>query len=129
MNTLATILRYELILLLTALALVVGYRLLTHQINVKGLLMDKTSGRAISPGRLQMLIATLSIAGYYLMMVVDTNDKTRLPELPNEYVAALGASNSIYLLGKLYGRFATTLGFASPKVRERAKPKEREMNK
>lgn len=129
MNTLATVLRYEVLVLLTALAAIVAYRMITQQINVAGLLMDKTSGRAISPGRVQMLMVTLGIAGYYLMMVADTKDKGQLPELPNEYIVALGASHSVYLLGKLYGRFATTFGLASPKVRERAKPKEREIKK
>jgi len=126
MNTLATVLRYELLVLLTALAGLIAYRMITQQINVTGLLMDKTSGRAISPGRIQMLIVTLGIAGYYLMMVAENADKGRLPELPNEYLVALGASHGTFLLGKLYGRFATTFGLASPKVRERAKPKERE---
>ena len=129
MNTLATVLKYELLVLLTALAALLAYRMITQQINVTGLLMDKTSGRAISPARIQMLIVTLGIAGYYLMMVVDAKNKGQLPELPNEYIVALGGSHSIFLLGKLWGRFATTLGIASPKVRERAKPKERKIKK
>ena len=129
MNTLATVLKYELLVLLTALAALLAYRMITQQINVTGLLMDKTSGRAISPGRIQMLIVTLGIAGYYLMLVVDSKNKGQLPELPNEYIVALGGSHSMFLLGKLWGRFATTLGIASPKVRERAKPKERKIKK
>lgn len=128
MNTLATVLRYELLFLLFVLAALVGYRMLTQQINVTGLLMDKTSGRAISPGRVQLLMSTIGLAAYYLFLVVDTKDTSRLPDLPNELVVAFGASHSVYLLGKLYGRFATTFGLASPKVRERAKPKEGETN-
>ena len=123
MNTLATVVRYEMLFVLLGLAAVVGYRLITQQINVDGLLMDKTSGRAISPARIQMLMVTMGIAGYYLMMVLDAKNTSRLPDLPNETVMAFGASHSIFLLGKLYGRFATTMGLASPKVRERAKPK------
>jgi len=129
MNTLATILRYELILLLAVLALIVGYRMLTQQINVTGLLVDKTGGRAISPGRIQLLLVTMSIAAYYLMLVIDAKDKSRLPDLPNEFVMAFGASQGVYLLGKLYGRFAVTMGLASPKVRERAELKRSEKNK
>jgi hypothetical protein len=129
MSTLATVLRYELFLLLTVFAVLLGYRMITQQINVTGLLMDKTSGRVISPARIQMLIVTVSLAAYYLMMVFDAKDKSRLPDLPNEYLVAFGASHSIFLLGKLYGRFATTFGLASPKVLERATLKERETNK
>ena len=123
MNTLATVLRYELFFVLLALAAIVGYRMITQQINVTGLLMDKTSGRVISPARVQMLIVSISLAAYYLTMVFETADKGRLPELPNEYLAAFGASHGVYLLEKLFGRFATTLGLASPKVRERTQPK------
>jgi len=129
MNTLATVLRYEMLFLLFGFAAVVGYRMITQQINVTGLLMDKTSGRAISPARVQMLMTSIGLAGYYLMLVFDTKDTSRLPDMPNEYVVAFGASHAIFLAGKLYGRFATTLGLASPKVQERATPKEGETNK
>ena len=129
MNTLATVLRWELILVLIALAAIVAYRMITQQINVTGLLMDKTGGRIISPGRIQMLMASIGMAAYYLMLVFESKDKGRLPELPNEYLAAFGASQSIFLLGKLYGRFAVPLGLASRRVGKRAKPKEREKNK
>jgi hypothetical protein len=128
MNAIATVLRWELLFVLIALVAIVAYRMITQQINVTGLLMDKTGGRVISPARIQMLIATIGMAAYYLMMVFESKDKGRLPELPNEYLAAFGTSHGIYLLGKLYGRFATTLGIASPKARERAKPIERETN-
>lgn len=129
MNTLATVLRWELIFVLIALAAILAYRMITQQINVTGLLMDKTGGRVISPARIQMLIASITMAAYYLMMVFETKNKGRLPELPNEYLAAFGASHSIFLLGKLYGRFAVPLGLASRRVRKRAKPKEPEKNK
>ena len=129
MNTLATVLRWELIFVLIALAAIVAYRMITQQINVTGLLMDKTGGRIISPARVQMLMVSVSLAAYYLMLVLETKDKGRLPDLPNEYVAAFGASHGVYLLGKLYGRFAVPLGLASPKVGERFQPKEPETNK
>lgn len=129
MTTLATVLRYELIIFLAALALLLGHRMLTQQINMKGLLMDKTGGRAISPGRVQMLLVTMGIAAYYFTLVVETKDKSRLPDLPNELVVMFGASHGTYLLGKLYGRFATTLGLASPKIADRFKPKEGKTSK
>jgi hypothetical protein len=129
MSTIAMVLRYELFFFLITLVVIVGYRMITKQINVEGLLLDKTSGRTFSPGRLQMLIVSMSVAIYYLMLIMDIKDTTRLPDMPNEFILALGGSHGIYLMGKLYGRFATTLGLASPNVKKRAKPKERETNK
>jgi hypothetical protein len=129
MGTLATILRYELFFLLIALAVIVGYRLITQQINVKGLVMDKMRGRGVSPGRLQMLIVTMSIAIYYIMMVIEAKDTSRLPDMPNEYLVALGGSHSIYLLGKLYDLFAGKLQLAFPRRGGRAKFKRTRINK
>ena len=125
METLGIILRYELLILLLVLIAIIAYKLLTRQINTNGLLLDKTSGRAISPGRLQMLAITLMIAVYYVFLVMDTEDTGRLPDLPNEFLIALGGSHAVYLSGKLYGMLAARLGFASPRLMDRAEPKER----
>lgn len=122
MNSLATALRYEMLFLLTALIVVISYRLLTRQININGLLADKMSGRAFSPGRLQMLVVTLGIAIYYVAMVFKSQEPGRLPDLPNEFLLALGGSHAFYLSGKAYGLLASRLGFASPKIRERFQP-------
>ena len=128
METLGLILRYELLILLLVLIAIIAYKLLVRQINTNGLLLDKTSGRAISPGRLQMLVITLMIAVYYVFLVMDTEDTGRLPDLPNEFLIALGGSHAVYLSGKLYGMLAARLGFASPRLMDRAKPKERRIN-
>lgn len=125
METLGTVLRYEMMLLLLVLIAVITYKLMVQQININGLLLDKTGGRGFSPGRLQMLAVTLTIALYYLLMVFDSQDTERLPDLPNEFLIALGGSHTIYLGGKLYGMLAARLGFASPRMKMRAKPKER----
>lgn len=122
MDALATALRYEMLFPLIILFAIIGYKLLVQQINTKGLLMDKASGRAFSPGRLQMLIVTLTIALYYVLMVFDTKEMGKLPDLPNKFLLALGGSHLIYLGGKLYGLLASRLGFASPKLAERFQP-------
>lgn len=129
METLALTLRYEMLILLLALIGIIAYKLLVQQINVKGLLLDKTSGRAFSPARLQMLAVTLSIALYYIFLVIDSKDSNRLPDLPNEFLLALAGSHSLYLSGKLYGALAARFGFASPRVLTRFKPTERSMEK
>jgi hypothetical protein len=125
METLATVLRYEMSILLLLLIGIIGYKLLVQQINVTGLLLDKTGGRVVSPGRLQMLVITLSIALYYMFLVLDAEDKGTFPDMPNEFLLALGGSHSIYLSGKLYGFLATRFGLTAPGVKRRTKPKER----
>ena len=122
METLSTALRYEMLFLLVALIVMITYRLLTRKINIEGLLLDKTSGRAFSPGRLQLLIVTMSIAIYYVAMVLKTKETGTLPNLPKEFLLALGGSHAFYLSGKLYGLLASKLGFASPLIRQRFQP-------
>lgn len=129
MDILSTVLLYELLFLLTALIVVVTYGLLTNKINTRGLLLDKTSGRAFSPGRLQMLVVTLGIALYYVVLVSDTKDTGRLPDMPHEFLIALGGSHTIYLGGKFYGMLASKLGLASPREEERFKPSKRRMKR
>ena len=129
MDTLSTVLRYEMLFLLTALIVLIAYWMLTNRINVKGLLVDKTSGRAFSPGRLQLLIVSMSIALYYVLLVIETKDTGRLPEMPNEFLMALGGSHAMYLGGKFYGMLVSKLGFASPRMRERRQTRKRRMKR
>ena len=115
MNTLFTVQRYALFLLLAALVVIVGYRLLTGQISTTGLLMDKQdkSGGKFSPGRLQMLMATLLMAIYFVTQVLQSE---KLPELPREFLLALGASHLFYLGGKTYAVLARKLELALNKI-------------
>jgi hypothetical protein len=121
MDTLATALRYEMLILLTILIGIIGYRLLVQQINTEGLLMDKTGGRKFSPARLQMLVVTMGIALYYILMVLDAKDTGKLPDLPNEFLIALGGSHAIFLGGKIHGMLASKLKIALLRIGERAK--------
>ena len=113
MNTLSTVLRYEVFFALTALVVIIAYRLLTGQINTRGLLRDKVGGRAISPGRLQLLIVTLLIIIYYVMKVLETK---KFPNMPQEFVLALGGSNLVFLGGKFYGLLASKFETAITRI-------------
>jgi hypothetical protein len=113
MNTLSTVLRYEMFFVLTALAVIIAYGLLTRQINTKGLLRDKVGGRAISTGRLQMLIVTLVIAIYYIVEMLKTQ---KLPDMPQGFLLALGGSHLFYLGGKVYGLLASKLELAATRI-------------
>lgn len=125
MQTLGIILRYELLIVLLVLIAIIAYKLLVRQINIDGLLLDKTNHGTFSPARLQMLAITLMIAIYYMFLVMDTDDTGRLPDLPNEFLIALGGSHTIFLGSKLYDMLAARFGFASPRLIDRVKPRER----
>jgi hypothetical protein len=113
MEMLSTVLRYEVLLALTVLAAIIAYRLLTGQINTRGLLRDKVGGRAISTGRLQLLVVTLLIMIYFVMEVLETK---KFPNMPQAFVLALGGSNLFYLGGKFYGLLANNLENAISRI-------------
>ena len=113
MEMLSTVLRYEVLFALMVLAAIIAYRLLTGRINTRGLLRNKIGGHAISPGRLQLFVVTLLILIYYVMEVLET--KT-FPNMPHEFVLALGGSNLVYLGGKFYGLLASNLENAITRI-------------
>lgn len=150
MTTLSTVLRYEMFFLLAALAVIVFYRLLTGQINTDGLLADKapntkipdrsesrnvdgvpspnsavpsdqkprTRSGVISPGRIQMLVATLLVTIYIVTKVLKTKE---FPDIPQEYLWALGGSHGLYLAGKVYSMLAEKLEGAAGRMVQRSK--------
>jgi hypothetical protein len=100
LETLATFLHVELLLLISGLALVTGYQMLTGRINIKGMLFEKGGTHRYSPARVQMLLFILTAASIYLSQVM--SDPKKLPELPRELLMILGGSNLIYLGVKSY---------------------------
>ena len=113
MEMLSTVLRYEVLFALIVLAAIIAYRLLTGRINTRGLLRNKVRGRAISPGRLQLFVVTLLILIFYVMEVLATK---KFPNMPQEFVLALGGSNLVYLGGKFYGLLAGNLENAITRI-------------
>ena len=99
MEQLIPIIRFELWLLLGGLALVVAYKLLTGQINMAGLLDDKVTGEP-SPGRVQLLVFTVTSAGYYFLLAVEQAASGSLPPVPPEMLFLVGGSQLVYLGGK-----------------------------
>jgi hypothetical protein len=107
------------VLLLGAFALVVCWKLVSGVIELTGILegdarddlSPKKSTTYDSPGRAQAMAVTLFVAAYYLLLA--SNDRGRLPELPSELLAALAASHGVYLTGKaqavFLGRFTHLL--------------------
>jgi hypothetical protein len=108
-DSLVKIVRWEILSFLVALAATVVFQLLTGRINMNGLLRVKLgeSRGNLSPPRVQLLLATLGAAMYYVLATLETAKMGKLPELPDAWPAVLGGSNLIYLGGKAYARFFT----------------------
>src|ERR1700722_11002638 len=86
-----------------ALAPLVAYRLLTSQINARGLLLDKAGSGSVRPERVQLMIATTVVAGKFL--ADSFGSKTlALPTIDHDWLYLLGGSSGIYILRKLYER-------------------------
>ena len=98
MATLFTFMRYEMFFVFAALAAIIAYRMVIGRVNTKGLLTDKVT-KQFSPGRLQMLMVTAFIAIYFVGQVVE---KETMPQLPQDFMLALGGSHALYLGGKAY---------------------------
>jgi len=52
----------------------------------------------VSPGRIQALIVTLFVAGYYLLQVI--HNPKEFPKMPDALLGALAGSHVLYLGGK-----------------------------
>lgn len=115
MNALTTVLRYEIWIFLTVLAALVAYQLLTGRINTRGLLRDKMSGREFSPGRLQLLMATVGGALYYVLLIFANEKPGEFPEVPSSLLLLVGGSHAFYLGGKVSSLLAQKLGLSSPR--------------
>jgi len=100
----AEIATLEVSLFLGVLAAIIGYRLLTGQINMNYLLygIQKGGARYFSPERVQLLLFTLGTAMFYLNDVMQHRTSGVLPDVSTETLALLGGSHALYLSGKAY---------------------------
>jgi len=97
---------------LAGLALVFAYEMFNGAIQMNGLFSTDVDNDGIAdefhPERVQMILISLFGLGGYALMAMDaatasTAALTVLPDVPEELVMLLGASNSMYLTGK-FGR-------------------------
>jgi len=114
MGSVTTVFRYEILLFLGALALIVFYQLLTGRINMRRLLFAKgraaggplpgrrkspsTQRSALSPSRIQLLVVSIGVAIYLLAEVV--RDPSQFPEIPTGLLLLMAGSETIYLARK-----------------------------
>ena len=116
MGSVAAVLRYEVLLFLGALALIVFYQLVTGRINMRRLLFakgrdagDPLPGRrmspstqrrmsGLSPSRIQLLVVSIGVAIYLLAEAV--RDPSQFPEIPTGLLLLMAGSEAIYLARK-----------------------------
>ena len=103
MPGLVTAVRWEIIILLGGLMVVVVYKLFNGDVTLSGLLMVKggDDDNTFSPARLQMLMSTVLAGMYYLLQVINNHSSNSLPDVPTPLVGILGGSHAIYLGGKV----------------------------
>ena len=108
MGSPTTVLRYEVLLFLGALPLIIFYQLLTGKINARRMLLAK--GRAavgpstrrwtgeLSPSRIQLLVVTIGVSIYLLAKVV--RDPGEFTEIPTGLLVLVAGSQIVYLARK-----------------------------
>lgn len=103
MDHLVAFVRLEVWFFLIGLLAIVAYKILTGEINFRGILCEKVSiskTKGYIVVRVQLMMFVLVSAFYYLSQVVD-NPK-EFPQVPNELLLTLGGSHMVYLAGKSY---------------------------
>jgi hypothetical protein len=101
MDSLIPFVRLEMWLFLLGFMAVVAYKILTGEINFRGIFNEKnTAGKTkgYSAVRVQLMIFVLASAFYYVSKVADNPNE--FPQVPNELLLALGGSHMVYLAGK-----------------------------
>jgi hypothetical protein len=95
--------RWEVTLFVGGLAITIAIRLLTGEINTHFLLYGTRNDgtKYFSPERVQLLVATLTIACQYFLNASHTV-AGKMPTLPTGSLELLGLSNAVYLGGKAW---------------------------
>jgi hypothetical protein len=104
MPQLVTLLKWEVIIFLGALAGVVAIQLLNGQISLSGLFQADKNGKGdqFSSSRVQLLVLTLGAAFYYFTQVLENPTPGQFPPIPETWPVLLGGSNLLYLGNKAY---------------------------
>ena len=97
-------LNLEAIAFLYALAFIVGYRLLTGRIRLKGLFVSKAGPHAVRAERVQLLLTTIAFSVKYLGDVTHSSNGD-FPTLDRGWYYVFGSSSGIYLARKAYERY------------------------
>ena len=99
--TLSRILHFEVLAFLYALGATVLFQILTRRINLAGVLGQKDGDGQVSPGRIQLLLATLAASASYLTQVSNATNGT-MPDVGANWLYLFGGSSGIYVLEKAW---------------------------
>lgn len=91
----------ELTAFLYAMAAAVFVQLVTGGIKTSGLLSQKDSSGALSSTRVQLLIATIAAAAYYLSRVA-ANTSNTMPDIDPQWLYGFAGSAGLYALRKAW---------------------------
>jgi hypothetical protein len=108
-----TIINFEIFGFLIGVGAIVAWKLLTGDINTHGLFDTGPQG-TFSPARVQVLVANLGGAAWYLGLTMTNQDQSHMPDVPNDLLLLLGGSHVTYLGAKgadKLGWFRGILGF------------------
>lgn len=94
---------------------IIFWKMFTGAISLNYLLcgdqVDLKTGRFstfVSPGRAQLLLFTIYVAGYFLIQVI--HDPKQFPQIPTALLVGLGGSHAVYLGGKAQSMMLGPLG-------------------
>jgi hypothetical protein len=121
MEQLATLARWEMMAVLICIAGTIVYKIAAGTISLKGLLTGerRDGNQYFSPGRAQLLLVTLIMAGLYVKRVAANPSITSLPEIPSAMVAVLATSQAFYLADKIRALF---FGLSATNSRKGSEP-------
>jgi len=100
MSLLATVARWEMIVLVAGFGVVTLWKLF-QSASFAGLI--RSSDGTISPARIQMLVLTVLTALQYLLATI--KDPSHLPAVPQGLVMGIGGSQALYLGAKAWSIF------------------------
>lgn len=103
MDNLIAFVRLEVLCFLIGLLVIVAYKILTGEINFRGVLSEKITAKktkGYSTVRVQLMFFVLMSAFYYVSQVA--GNPKEFPQVPDELLLALGGSHAVYLMGKSY---------------------------
>lgn len=107
--TVSHILHLEVVGFLWALAATVFLQILTRRIKLDGLFSENNAPGKVSPGRVQLLLATFAASATYLARVANSTNGN-MPDID---------PNWLYLFGGSGGLFALEQGWAAWKKRKK----------
>lgn len=104
-----SILHFEGLGFLYAAMVMVGYKMLTGRINLKGLLSQKGSSdpNQTSPERIQLLLATIAASTRYLGEVTQSTSGN-LADISNDWLYLMAGSSGVYVLRKAWTTWKET---------------------